>query len=432
MSQTTIKGTQVYDRSIDPLNDLTLPTGSNSASLALLGNGTWGTPPSSSYAVSASYAPGSPSVSASYANSSSWADNVISSSYATTASYAANGGGSAATYIITGSLLLTGSVNNWDPAGLSVANTIYIASMSQSFGINGLVSQSSNRKITLINTGSSFIYIASDHPSSSAWNRIQYVEDIILSPRQAIGLIYDTTGQKWQVESYAPAVGYKVVSAIITPGSITAGDYGTVSFNTVGTGGVTNSTTMSTFIGAPSWRIAIGTGGAGGATIAVNKGQGFLGTIGRSHMSCEFTIGIPTLSDATNDFVIEAGLTNQATVLTEPLAQVAGFRYTHVSSSGYWEGISTGTSGVPTVIRLGIPVAVDTAYSLRTEINASNTEVRFYINGTMVGIIPTTNSSATINSGNAVGARILMSRKAGTSNRFVYISQIITRVGLAQ
>lgn len=460
MSQTTIKGTQVYDRSIDPLYDLKLPTGSNSASIALLGDGTWGTPPSASYAVSASwapggssvsssyanssswsdnvisasyalsasYAPGAPSISASYANSSSWANNVISSSYATTASYAANGGGSS-TYIITGSLLLTGSVNNWNPAGLSVANTIYIASMSQSFGINGLVSQSSNRKITLINTGSSFIYIASDHPSSSAWNRIQYVEDVILSPRQAIGLIYDTTAQKWQVESYTPATGYKVITAVVTPGSVTAGDYANVAFTTNG-GAATNSISMAAYIGAPQWRLATGTAVPGAVAVSTNKGQGVLGYVGYSHISTEFTLSIQTLSDGTDTYTIEAGMANNPASAAEVTSQAALIRYTHISSSGNWEGISFGTNGTPTTVNLGVPVAINTVYVLRTELNASNTEVRFYINGTLCGIIPTNNNSSTIVNGQTVGAKVGIFKKSGTTNRFIYVSQIQTRVGL--
>ena len=431
MSQTTIKGTQVYDRSIDPLNDLTLPTGSNSASLVLLGDGTWGTPSTSSYAVSASYAPGSPSVSASYANSSSWADNVISSSYALSASYAANGGGAAGAYIITGSLLLTGSVNDWNPVGLDSANVLYVASMSQSFGINGLVSQSSNRKITLINTGSSFIYIASDHPSSSAWNRIQYTEDIILSPRQSVGLVYDTTIQKWQVENYSPAVGYKVVSAVITPGSVTAGDYANVTFTTANGGAITNSTSMAAYIGAPSWRIATGTTSiSGGASISANKGNSALGYIGWTHMSSEFTISIQTLSDASNAYTIEAGLHQDAIGTTINNYNSCGIKYTHISASGNWFGFNSGNTGNGLEVDLGVPVDINKVYTLRTEIDATNSELRFYINGEMKGIIKSAKNSNTIIDNTIVGAGIRLVKRAGSTNRFIYVSQILTRVGL--
>lgn len=350
--------------------------------------------------------------------------NVIS------ASYAANGGGAAATYSIIGSSILSGSVNDWDPSGLSSANVVYVASPSQSYGINGIVSQSVSRAITLVNTGSSLVYLASDHPSSSAWNRIEYTEDILLTPRQSVGLIYDTSKQKWVVSNYTPYVGYKIVSAVVTPGSVTAGDYSNVVFTVTGSGAITNSTSMTAYIGAPTWRIATGTSVPGGATIATNKSSVFLGYVGYTHMSCEFIMSIQTLSDATDTYVIEAGLSNRGTVITEPLAQTAGIRYTHTSSSGNWEGISVGTSGIPRIVDLGVPVAINKVYSLRTEINAPNTEVRFYINGNMVGIIPTTNSPATINSNNLVGARILLSKNVGTTNRFIYVSQIITRIGL--
>lgn len=116
MAKTELPGTQIKNKSVDPVEDLLLPTGSNSGSFFLKGDGYWASTSSfysgsysgsyegsgygltniqsSSYAVSASWAPGGSSVSASYAttssfsNKSSLADSSTSSSYAVSASWA--------------------------------------------------------------------------------------------------------------------------------------------------------------------------------------------------------------------------------------------------------------------------------------------------------------------------------------------------------
>lgn len=436
MSQTTIKGTQVYDRSIDPLYDLKLPTGSNSASIALLGDGTWGTPPSASYAVSASWAPGGSSVSSSYANSSSWSDNVISASYAQTASYA-NQLNRSASISVMNYQLTDQATNNLVPnyyssfGVLSLNNIVKLDAGSFMRGITGIMSQSINTKLILINTGSNSIYITGEHPSSSAANRILYHEDIIISQYQSVELFYDVTLARWLVTNYSPKSTFRILSNIANPGTVTAGDAGHWGLLTVSGGAATNSEAEISNIGT-AWRLATGTTSAKGAQIIyLNKAFGSAGTVGSHHLSAEATVAVDTLSTGAQGYMIEVGLcAAAATAVGICPSSSCGIRYTDISSSGNFEGWSHGNASAinyPIRIDLGVPVVVDTVYNLRTEISR-NREVRFYINGDLKGVIAADISDSKYMLTGGAAARASITKTVGTSNRFLYVSQLHGRV----
>lgn len=347
--------------------------------------------------------------------------NVIS------ASYAANGGGSAATYAITGSSMITATVNNWNPAGIYSVNTIKVA-CNHIYGINGIVSQSAARELTLINTGSYSFYVSGNHPSSSASNQIESYEDIIIQPKQSIGLCYDTTMAKWLISHYPNCNTHKIISTHGSPGSVTAGDAGHIGFAVLGSGANTNSSTMLDSVGS-SWRLATGTSVPGAAMIFINKNTGFTGYTGFHHISGEATIGLENLSTAAQEYGIEVGLNNSSTAVADLAANSScGIRYTNASSSGNFEGFSIAGAGGKTIINLGISVAANTAYVLRTEVN-KELEARFYVNGTLCGIIPKVNLF-TIPQNAAVSTRAIIAKTVGTTNRFMHVSQIYTRAVL--
>lgn len=351
--------------------------------------------------------------------------NVIS------ASYAANGGGAAATYSITGSTIIKENTHNWNPAGLGTVNVIKMAS-SNIYALTGIMSQSSAMEIKLVNTGSKSLYITGPHPSSSAANQFITHEDLIIQPKQSISLCYDTIMQKWLPLNYSNYNTYNIVASHVTPGSVTAGDHNNLGFAVNG-GANTNSTTEAYQIG-PAWRLATGTGVPGTmASIYINKNNEAIGAVGTQHLTAEFVMAVDNLSTSAQEYMIELGLCNSPSTATNcilPTNQSCGIRYTHASSSGNFEGYSVGNLGsgaVISIINLNTTVVVDTAYTLRTEIDKTTYETRFYINGDLKGIIPA-NGTNTLQYLTAPGARAAIIKTIGSSNRFLYIGQIHSRI----
>ncbi len=113
--------------------------------------------------------------------------------------------------------------------------------------------------------------------------------------------------------------------------------------------------------------------------------------LGAQRIFFEARVQIPTLSVAAQTFTVQIGLadTNTAGLPTNGIF----FSYTHGTNSGAWVGVcraistSTPTNSVVTVVAAQW-------YELRAEINASRTNVDFYIDGVLISSnainIPTT------------------------------------------
>jgi len=139
---------------------------------------------------------------------------------------------------------------------------------------------------------------------------------------------------------------------------------------------------------------------------------------GGGQLVFECRVKIPTLSDGTDTFAINVGMISGFSNIAT--ADSTYFSYTHSASSGHWEG-KTDNGGSITTVDTGITVAINTYYNLKLVVNATNTLVTFYVNGTSVG---TSNS----NLSTAGNFPVLMIKKsAGTGDRFMYADYLSVR-----
>lgn len=123
----------------------------------------------------------------------------------------------------------------------------------------------------------------------------------------------------------------------------------------------------------------------------------------------EARVKLTTLSDGTNTYT--AGIGAQSVVHNSFAAGNTGafFRYTHGTNSGKWQAV-TDNGATQTATDTG--VTADTNFALfRIEVNAANTSIAFYINGSLVAT-NTTNIGAA-GTGQLIGAGLLKS--AGTT-----------------
>jgi hypothetical protein len=305
---------------------------------------------------------------------------------------------------------ITVTQNNYDPSGFATATVVRISSnTTEIWGITGFsatgISSGAEKKI--MNVGSTPIYLAGEHPSSTAANRLSVQQDIVLGAKQSVTIIYDGTASRWIVEgvSMNPHVFHNWAAA-----SATIGDWGIVSFNAI------NAGTVATVVAATnttpvSHRISTATTTNGGGSICITKSVASMNRINTGHFFAECYISTPSaLSDGTNGYTAGLSYAN-ATTSTFTEANSMGIKYTHTLNSGKWTLYAINSGGTATEVDLGVTVAALTTYRLRLEGNDAGTELRAYVNGEMKGVVSTNLPSTTAN----LMPRIVLLKSAGTS-----------------
>jgi len=141
-------------------------------------------------------------------------------------------------------------------------------------------------------------------------------------------------------------------------------------------------------------------------------------TLGSGIVKFCAVVKVPTLSDGTNTFLVQAGLhDNLAGAPVDGLY----FEYTHSVNAGDWTTYVYNNSGTTGGFDTNVAVATGNWYRLEIEINAAATQAIFSINGTVVqtftGTIP--NGAARL-----MGFMVQIRKTAGTTNRSVYADYI--------
>jgi len=101
----------------------------------------------------------------------------------------------------------------------------------------------------------------------------------------------------------------------------------------------------------------------------------------------EWCIRIPTLSDATNRFIIHVGC---ASANTSVSSEMFSIRYSDNVNSGKFLGVCRAASS-ETTVDTGITVAANTWYRVGALMNANATSAQFYVDGVATGAAVTTN-----------------------------------------
>lgn len=129
-------------------------------------------------------------------------------------------------------------------------------------------------------------------------------------------------------------------------------------------------------------------------------------------------IKVPTLSDATNTFLVQAGLHDNFS--GNPVDGVF-FEYTHSVNSGDWTTYVYNNGSTVGGFDTNVAVSASNWYRLEIEVNAAATEILFSIDGTVVqtftGSIPTGNARR-------MGFMAQIRKTAGTTARSAYADYV--------
>lgn len=320
---------------------------------------------------------------------------------------------------------LTADQDDYEPTGWDNATLVRLSSDVEIRGITGFgttgISDGEVKK--LVNVGSYPLYLAGEHPDSTASKRIGINGDYLLLAGKSVEIFYDNTSSRWRVldPSPFPTNAYpRVVYREYTPGSTTAGDNSEVTLTAINSGSISSSSASGSQL--PVVNLSTASTTNGGYSVSLGKSATLLASFGFSHISAECEMNVSQLSDGTNRFTTAFQITNGPTSTSITPNSTVGIRYTDNVNSGKWEGFSRDGSGSESTVDLGVTVATGTSntYFLRIELNATNTEARFYINGAYCGRV-----TANMPAGQGCSSRVVIIKSAGSTSCTVGVTRIV-------
>lgn len=317
---------------------------------------------------------------------------------------------------------ITSDQDDYAPSGFGTATVLLLSGDSSFRAITGFDSTgitSGDVKMGW-NVNSYPLYFPSEHPDSSASNRIAGDRDHVVLPNRWFCLVRDGSASRWRLITQE-VMDYRILLHLWSMGSTTAGDYGQIAFLAISSGTVNNSSSPGA--GNP---LAIGlstsTNTTGGGSAYISKG-GAVFFFGDGHITSDYFIRINGLSDGTNTFTIETSLSGSPNGTTLAANNTCGVRYSHGVNSGKFEAYNKNNSGTESTADTGITVAANTMYYIRIEVDKARSESRFYIDGAFVCRITGSMPNAV-----SAGSRAMILKSAGTSARMLSVSTMSTRV----
>jgi len=140
--------------------------------------------------------------------------------------------------------------------------------------------------------------------------------------------------------------------------------------------------------------IQVNSGTSSSANIHLSMNLGLSIKLGGGAITLEYLIYLPTLSTATNEYIMRWGLGDTAGLLDE--ANGVYFEYARAATGNFFV-IKTASANSRTPITTTQSVAAATWYKLKIVVNAAASSVAYFVNGTSVGSIivniPTTTIS---------------------------------------
>jgi hypothetical protein len=116
-------------------------------------------------------------------------------------SYSSTGGAQLAnTAALTGDIspaAIAANQNNYAPTGHATASVMRLTA-SAAYNITGLAGGADGRMLTIMNVGANTITLKNQDAASTAANRFAFGADIALAADKTVGLIYDSTSQRWR------------------------------------------------------------------------------------------------------------------------------------------------------------------------------------------------------------------------------------------
>jgi hypothetical protein len=318
---------------------------------------------------------------------------------------------------------ITSDQDDYNPTGFSTANFVRLSGDSSIRAITGLNAGYDGEQKIFANVGDYPIYFPGEHPDSTAANRIYAGEDLFLFPKTLMRGIYDGTLDRWVLMPDNPNTNTaKRLQYLFSPGSVSTGDWGDVSFSVISTGTTSASAASVAAVSLPAVSLSTATSSTSGAYAFFAKSINTIGGFSKQHIVCSSLISLEDLSTSGERFLcgiqISAGITSSSFAPNNTV----GIRYSDNVNSGNWECFTVNTSGTESVADSGIAVAADTLYELAIFVDKSLTEARFYINRAYVGRITSNLPSNTA----FWGVRDVILKSVGSTARILYVHSLRT------
>ncbi|MBK7335279.1 MAG: hypothetical protein IPJ00_03585 [Saprospirales bacterium] len=330
----------------------------------------------------------------------------------TAAANGSGGGGGGSPSVITPAQI-TAAQNNYTPAGWADATLVRLSGDNGLRAINGFGAETSGEIKTLVNVGSYCIYLAPEHANSSAENRINYQEEVILWPGSSCQIFYDGTVSRWRVLTN-PSPAYQVPRRATyyddpvarVPTELSAD-------NPMDYWGSIDVTTGDASATEPFNYLDMNTGSTPSGGTGLMYPHDHEGAfVGSAHLVTKTHIKTPNaLSDNTNNYYYFLRIADFPYSGFWDQNNTLGLRYRHSANGGKWQAYSR-VGGTDSVADTGVVFEVNKEYELMVSLNKTNTEATFWIDGLVVARI-TSNLPALVN----VGWSQQLEKTAGSSAR---------------
>lgn len=339
-------------------------------------------------------------------NGSTWAPSTV--------------GGAGATFITPSQI--TSDQTDYAPTGWDTATHVRLSGDNGIRAIRSFNTASVTEKI-LINVGSFPIYIAPEHASGTAAQRVSYFEEIFIPPAMACRIYYDSTLSRW-VPASTPAPNYFFNGHCLfidkPAGKFPEGLLEDSHLTYSGSGNV-NTTTPTATIPFVSWQMDNGTNATGDMCLYFSKTTDAYAYASTSHIVNKCTFFTPSaLSNGTQRYRIRHILSALPGSLLTNVNNTAGIRYSDDLNSGKFELYCRDNSGTETTADSGVTVSVSTMYDTAVSINKSRNEVTFWINGAVVGRITVNLPQAGV-----IGGGIQFMKTVGTGTVTFYAQRLM-------
>lgn len=310
---------------------------------------------------------------------------------------------------------ITADQDNYAPTGWVDADVVRVSFDTTCKAITGLTAWTNGKPKWIINTGANCGYLPSEHPDSSAANRIAGEGDWILEGYGAIMVAYDSTSSRVRVvqttfDIWSLFLSGRAQPFFPPPGSTVQADQAFLGLAQASSGSNGNTAPTSSLPGA--WDVDNGGNAAGASTIYFSKNNNGFSFFGSAHIVIGFGCWVSALSTSSQRYKAQISLTNNPSGTAINNNNSFGFRYIDNANSGKWLFFSRDNAGAETTADTAITVAANTYYRGLLMIDKARAEQRIFItDGTT-----TYQARNTGNLPNAVlcGARSIIVKSIGT------------------
>lgn len=312
---------------------------------------------------------------------------------------------------------LTADADDYSPSGYSTTKSQYIEMEADNFWVISGIAAAIRDGVTktLSNEGTYCIVVSKKNTGSSAANRFDIKQDIVLFPGMSATFRYDSIDTFWKTVSVSPSVSYSgsLKGNMNDVNSVTSGDNPTFNFTANGGSFLLNAPSSSLF----EFRsLRLTTSGATHYPSISSKSSIFYSNSSKPYARIFAKVNVSDLSTATDDYDLRigwnGGLIDTNSTSTSNLIVLS---YQREENSGGWT-IKTSNGTTLTTTNAGSPLVADDWMDI---------ELIVYPDGEVVAFIEgnrySTTSTLPLSAGNSFTPYVQIDKDNGTGTNHLYV-----------